>query len=86
MTWRVRLPSALYRRARTKAGDDDRILTALVVACLTDYVDGRTAAQTLAASGGHARAAALPPDVRRDQARHAALARWRRDALDGGVP
>jgi DNA-binding transcriptional MocR family regulator len=34
------------------------------------------------ASGGHARAASLSPERRRDIAREAAAARWRRDRLD----
>lgn len=80
MDWRLRLPGALYRQARDRAGSD-AALADRVREWLTGYVTGQpTAGQQLAAQGGHARAASLTTEQRRESARRAARARWDADA------
>lgn len=64
MEWRVRLPGAIYRRARDRAGSDAQ-LAALVRDYLETYVSGQTPAQPLAAQGGRASAASLTAEERR---------------------
>ena len=71
MDWRLRLPGALYRRARDLAGSD-AALADRVRHYLTQYVDGTTPQ----ALGGRASAARLSEDERREKARAAARARW----------
>ena len=80
MDWRLRLPGALYRQARDKAGSDAQLATA-VRDWLEDYATGQgqlleDAAQQLGASGGRASAEARTPEERSAKARAAAKARW----------
>jgi hypothetical protein len=75
MDWRLRIPSVLYRLARDRAGSDKE-LAERVRAWLERYASGDD--QQRAAQGGHARAAKLSPDERRESARRAAAARWER--------
>lgn len=77
MDWRLRLPGALYRRARDQAGSD-RQLAALARIWLEGYVAGQSPAQQLGARGGRASAEALTPTERRAKTQHAAQARWQR--------
>lgn len=71
MDWRLRLPSALYRRAVAKAGSDAD-LAALVRSWLARYLE-----PSPQAVGGRARAARLTPEARSAIARQGAQARWR---------
>lgn len=71
MDLRIRLPGAIARLARDKAGDE-KALTALIVAYVTAYATG----QTSQAAGGRARADSLTPARRREIAVVASRARW----------
>lgn len=73
MDFRLRLPGAVYRQARDKAGDEAS-LAALLVAYLTAYAEGRTAQQR----GGVASAARLTPEKRSARGRQAVAVRWDR--------
>ena len=77
MTWRLRLPGALYRQATDRAGSDVA-LAELVRTWLFAYVTGQSPASAFAASGGRARAQALTSKARTAIARKAAQARWGR--------
>lgn len=70
MDLRVRMPGAVYRMARDKAGDDKALL-AQIVRFVTDYATGAT----MQAKGGRARAKALSSDERSAIARAGGLAR-----------
>lgn len=70
------LPAGLIQRAKARARDREDRLDAILIAALEAYAEGQTAAQQLAASGGHARAASLSDQERRDSAQRAAQARW----------
>lgn len=70
MNFRLRLPGAIYRQARDRAGDDATLHDRLV-AYVTAYATGHTAQQ----QGGSASAARLTPEARRERARRAAWAR-----------
>jgi hypothetical protein len=78
MTYRLRLPGALYRRAQARADAEDTTLDALILEMLTCYADGQDSpAAQFAAMGGRAAAASLTAQERRERARGAAAARWR---------
>ena len=71
MTWRLRLPGALYRRAVERAGSDAD-LARLVAAYLTRYAEGQHA------DAARARSASLTPERRSEIARAAVATRWAR--------
>lgn len=73
MDFRLRLPGAIYRQARDKAGDDAS-LAALLVRYVTQYATGTTAQQR----GGVVASAKLTTEERRARASAAATARWQR--------
>ena len=75
MTFRLRIPSALYRLAIDHAGGEGP-LSALLRAHLDRLISGQTEAQQAGARGGHARAQALSPERRREIASQASRARW----------
>lgn len=76
------IPGALLRRVRTKAGDRLQdvllgLLSAYADGLIDPLSDGDAVAAARGSRGGLARAAALSPDARIEQARAAAEARWR---------
>lgn len=74
MDWRLRVPSAVYRLAVSRAGSD-RLLADLVRAWLERYVAGVSPAAELGRKGGQARAEKLSPERRSEIARVAGRAR-----------
>lgn len=78
MLYRLRVPGALVRLARTRAEAEDTTLEAVVIEALTRYADGDPSpAAELGARGGRASAQALTATERRDKGQRAAAARWR---------
>lgn len=77
MDFRVRLPGAVYRQARDRAGDDTA-LEQLIVAHVTAYAAGQTAQQR----GGQARAQQMSRAERSASAKAAAIARWAKPTPD----
>ena len=73
--WMLRVPSTLLRLALDKAGSSGE-LNRIVVGLLSAYVNGQTAAQSLASQGGKARAEKLTPEQRSAIARKGAAARY----------
>ena len=73
MNWRIRLPGALYRLARDKAGSD-----AALADLVTRYLDAWVSGTTAQALGGKARAESITPERRTEIARAGGLARQRK--------
>ena len=73
MTFRLRLPGALYRLATTKAGGEGP-LADLILHWITDYVSGQTEAQRTGAQGGKVAAAHMTPAQRVARAKTARAA------------
>lgn len=71
MTYRLRLPGAVYRAARDRAGDDTA-LHDILLRYVTAYASGQTAQQR----AGSTTASRATPEQRSARARAAVTARW----------
>lgn len=70
MIFRLRLPGAIFRKARDRAGDEATLHDRLV-GYVTQYAAGDTAQQR----AGRLVSERMTPTERSDRARHAAMAR-----------